>query len=35
LEGHRVVAEPFDVFGEVRVDFVEVDGAPVEFVESY
>jgi hypothetical protein len=35
LEGHRVVAEPFDVFGEVRVAFVEVDGAPVEFVESY
>jgi hypothetical protein len=35
LEGHRVVAEPFDVFGEVRVAFVEVDGAPVEFVERY
>jgi hypothetical protein len=33
LAGHRVVAEPFDVFGEVRVAFVEVDGAPVEFVE--
>jgi hypothetical protein len=35
LDGHRVVAEPFDVFGEVRVAFVEVDGAPVEFVEPY
>ncbi|HXV58003.1 MAG TPA: hypothetical protein VD704_09055 [Gaiellaceae bacterium] len=35
LAGHRVVAEPFDVFGEVRVGFVEVDGAPVEFVERY
>ncbi len=33
LEGHRVVMEPFGVFGEVRVAFVEVDGAPVEFVE--
>jgi hypothetical protein len=32
--GHRVVAEPFDVFGEVRVSFVEVDGAPVEFVQA-
>ncbi len=32
MEGHRVIAEPFDVFGEVRVSFVEVDGAPVEFV---
>jgi hypothetical protein len=35
LDGQRVVAEPFDVFGEVRVAFVEVDGAPVEFVEPY
>jgi hypothetical protein len=35
LDGHRVVAEPFDVFGEVRVAFVEVDGAPVEFVQPY
>ena len=35
LAGQRVVAEPFDVFGEVRVAFVEVDGAPVEFVEAY
>jgi hypothetical protein len=35
LAGHRVIAEPFDVFGEVRVAFVEVDGAPVEFVEPY
>jgi hypothetical protein len=29
----RVLAEPFDVFGEVRVSFIEVDGAPVEFVQ--
>lgn len=35
MEGHRVVAEPFDVFGEVRVSFIEVDGAPVEFVQPY
>ena len=35
LDGHHVVAEPFDVFGEVRVAFVEVDGAPVEFVQPY
>jgi hypothetical protein len=35
MKGHRVVAEPFDFFGEVRVAFVDVDGAPVEFVESY
>ena len=35
LDGHRVIAEPFDVFGEVRVAFVEVDGAPVEFVQPY
>ena len=35
MDGHRVVAEPFDVFGEVRVGFVEVDGAPVEFVQPY
>ena len=34
MEGHRVVAEPFDVFGEVRVSFIEVDGAPVEFVQA-
>lgn len=33
--GRHVIAEPFDVFGEVRVAFVEVDGAPVEFVEPY
>jgi hypothetical protein len=33
MSGQRVVAEPFDVFGEVRVSFIEVDGAPVEFVE--
>jgi hypothetical protein len=35
LDGHRVIAEPFDVFGEVRVAFVDVDGAPVEFVQPY
>jgi hypothetical protein len=35
LERHRIVAEPFDVFGEVRVSFIEVDGAPLEFVEPY
>jgi hypothetical protein len=34
-EGHRIVAEPFDVFGEVRVSFIEVEGAPLEFVEPY
>ncbi len=33
MAGYRVIAEPFDVWGEVRVSFVEVDGAPVEFVE--
>jgi hypothetical protein len=35
LAGKRVVAEPFDVFGEVRVGFIEVDGAPIEFVQRY
>jgi hypothetical protein len=35
MNGYRVLAEPFDVFGEVRVSFVEVDGAPVEFVQRY
>ena len=35
MEGHRILAEPFDVFGEVRVSFIEVDGAPVEFVQPY
>ncbi|MGH3052239.1 MAG: VOC family protein [Gaiellaceae bacterium] len=35
MEGHPVIAEPFDVFGEVRVSFIEVDGAPVEFVQPY
>jgi hypothetical protein len=35
MVGQTVIAEPFDVFGEVRVSFIEVDGAPVEFVESY
>jgi hypothetical protein len=33
MAGHSVLTEPFDVFGEVRVSFIEVDGAPVEFVE--
>ncbi len=33
MAGHQVVAEPFEVFGEVRVSFVAVDGAPVEFVQ--
>jgi hypothetical protein len=33
MAGQQVVAEPFDVFGEVRVGFIEVDGAPVEFVQ--
>jgi hypothetical protein len=32
---HSVLVEPFDVFGEARVSFIEVDGAPVEFVEPY
>ena len=35
MEGYTVVAEPFDVWGEVRVSFIEVDGAPVEFVQPY
>jgi catechol 2,3-dioxygenase-like lactoylglutathione lyase family enzyme len=35
MDGYPVIAEPFDVFGEVRVSFVEVDGAPVEFVQPY
>ena len=35
MAGERMIAEPFDVFGEVRVGFIEVDGAPVEFVETY
>ncbi len=35
MAGHPVIAEPFDVFGEVRVSFIEVDGAPVEFVQPY
>jgi hypothetical protein len=35
MAGHAVLAEPFDVFGEVRVSFIEVDGAPVEFVQPY
>jgi hypothetical protein len=35
MAGHPVVAEPFDVFGEGRVSIVEVDGAPVEFVQAY
>jgi hypothetical protein len=35
MAGESVIAEPFDVFGEVRVSFIEVDGAPVEFVQPY
>jgi hypothetical protein len=35
LAGGEVIAEPFDVFGEARVAFIEVDGAPVEFVQPY
>jgi hypothetical protein len=35
MGSHPVLAEPFDVWGEVRVSFIEVDGAPVEFVELY
>ena len=35
MAGGNVIAEPFDVFGEVRVGFIEVDGAPVEFVQPY
>ena len=35
MAGETILAEPFDVFGEVRVSFVEVDGAPVEFVQPY
>lgn len=35
LTGQTVIAEPFDVFGEVRVAFAEVEGAPVEFVQLY
>ena len=34
MQGHMVIAEPFDVFGEARVSFIEVDGAPVEFVQA-
>jgi catechol 2,3-dioxygenase-like lactoylglutathione lyase family enzyme len=33
MDGYPVIAEPFDVFGEVQVSFVDVDGAPVEFVQ--
>ena len=33
MADEKMIAEPFDVFGEVRVSFVEVDGAPVEFVQ--
>ena len=33
MEGEKVIAEPFDVFGEVCVAFIEVDGAPIEFVQ--
>jgi hypothetical protein len=33
MAGHPVLAAPFDAFGEVRVSFTEVEGAPVEFVQ--
>jgi hypothetical protein len=33
MAGQTVIAEPFDVFGEVRVSFIEVDGFAVEFVQ--
>jgi catechol 2,3-dioxygenase-like lactoylglutathione lyase family enzyme len=33
MAGGSVISEPFDVFGEVRVGFIEVDGAPIEFVQ--
>ena len=33
MEGYRVIAEPFDVFGEARASFIEAGGAPVEFVQ--
>jgi hypothetical protein len=35
MAGRHVIAEPFDVFAEVRVSFIDVDGAPVEFVQPY
>ena len=35
LADEQVIAEPFDVFGEVRAAFIQVDGAPVEFVQPY
>ena len=35
MDGYPVIAEPFDVFSEVLVSFIEVDGAPVEFVQLY
>ena len=35
MAGGNVIAEPFDVFGEVRVGFIEVDDAPVEVVQPY
>jgi hypothetical protein len=35
MAGHPVLADPFDVLGEVRVSFIEVDGAPIEFVQPY
>jgi hypothetical protein len=34
MNGFQVLSAPFDVFGEVRVSFIEVDGAPVEFVQT-
>jgi hypothetical protein len=35
MAGESVIADPFDVFGEVRVSFIDVDGAPIEFVQPY
>ena len=35
MEGRRTLAESFDGFREVRVSFIEVDGAPIEFVQPY
>jgi catechol 2,3-dioxygenase-like lactoylglutathione lyase family enzyme len=34
MDGFPVLAGPFDVFGDVRVSFIDVDGAPVEFVQA-
>jgi hypothetical protein len=34
MEDYPVIAEPFDVFDEARVAFVEIDRAPVEFMQA-